>query len=72
MIFKTNMSRADQGIRTVLGCIFLTGAFTEILFADPMSKVLIGIVGTIALFSALTRYCLLYEVTGLATFKPTK
>jgi Inner membrane protein YgaP-like, transmembrane domain len=72
MIFKTNMSKADRGIRTVMGCIFLTIAFTEILFADPMSKILIGIVGTIALFSALTRYCLLYELTGLATYKPTR
>ena len=67
MKFKTNMSKTDQKIRGVLGCVFLAVAFTEIVFSDPMSRVLIGIVGATALFSAVTRYCMLYDITGFGT-----
>lgn len=70
MKFKMNMSKTDQKIRAVMGCAFLTVAMTGTLFTDPMSRVLIGIVGAIALFSAITRYCVLYEVTGFGSAKP--
>jgi hypothetical protein len=72
MKFRVNMSRMDQRVRMALGCIFLTLAITDILIADPMSSVLIGIVGTLALVSGLLRYCILYEFTGLATYPPVE
>lgn len=68
--FRKNMSRKDQAIRLFLGCVFLTLGTTDVLITDHMSSVLISIVGTLALVSALLRYCVLYEFTGLATYAP--
>ena len=72
MRLKINMSKPDQIIRGILGCLFLTTAFTEFVFTDLMSRTLIGFVGAIALFSAMTGFCMLYEVTGLGTQKSAK
>ena len=55
-----------------LGCIFLALGISDILVSDVMSSVLIGIVGTLAVISALLRYCVLYEFTGLATYPPVE
>lgn len=71
MRFRINMSRLDQIVRMTLGCIFLATGLADVLSADLMSRVLVGIVGALALFSAVTRYCFLYDVAGFATHRAT-
>ena len=66
--FRKNMSNPDRALRTVVGLSLLTlGPIGKVITHDTMSLVLLGIVGTLALVSAIFSYCVLYEVTGLNT-----
>ena len=68
--FRKNMSNPDRAIRTVVGLSLLAlGPVGKVITHDTMSLVLLGIVGTLALFSAIFSYCVLYEVTGFGTAK---
>ena len=68
--FRRNMSNLDRIIRTVVGLTLLTaGPVMEFITPDKLSSILMGIVGSLALVSALTSYCILYDVTGFGSGK---
>jgi uncharacterized membrane protein YccC len=68
--FRRNMSLVDRIVRTVVGItLLLVGPLTNIVETDTMSNILLGTVGTIAIFSALTAYCFLYEISGFNTWR---
>ncbi len=64
------MSNPDRAIRMAVGLTLLTlGPIGKVVATDTLSTVLMGIVGTLALVSAIFSYCVLYEVTGFGTGK---
>lgn len=64
--FRRNMSNLDRAVRAIIGVTLLTvGPITEFITADTLSNVLLGLVGSLALLSALFSYCVLYDLTGL-------
>lgn len=66
--FRRNMGNLDRAIRAVVGVTLLTlGPVTKFITPDELSGILLGIVGSLALVSALLSYCILYEVTGFGT-----
>jgi len=66
--FRKNMSNPDRAFRAVVGLTLLTlGPIGKVLTHDTVSLALLGIVGTLALLSAIFSYCFLYEVTGFGT-----
>jgi hypothetical protein len=66
--FKRNMGTADRAIRATLGIAFLVlGPLTDTVVSDGLSSTLLGVIGALALFSALISYCFLYEITGFCT-----
>jgi hypothetical protein len=68
LTFKRNMGTLDRSIRILVGIILLTlGPATEILTLTTIPEILLGIVGTLALVSGLSAYCILYEFTGSNT-----
>lgn len=63
--FRPNMSTPDRAIRAVVGVTLWTvGPVLELVTQDELSNILLGIVGTLALVSALLSYCILYDITG--------
>ena len=70
--FKRNMSNLDRAFRAIIGLTLLTlGPVSGFITTDGLSTLILGIIGTIAVTSALFSYCLLYEVTGFCTLKNT-
>lgn len=68
--FKRNMNKFDRGLRSVIGLsLLILGPITEFITPDKLSGVLMGIAGSLALFSAFFAYCMLYDVTGFNTLK---
>ena len=68
--FKRNMSNLDRAIRTVVGLTLVTaGPVTGFITPDKLSNISMGIVGSLALVSALFAYCILYDVTGFGSGK---
>lgn len=68
--FKRNMSNLDRAIRAVVGLTLLTaGPVTEFITPDKLSSILMSIVGSLALVSAIFSYCILYDVTGFGSGK---
>ena len=68
--FRKNMSNPDRAIRAMVGLTLLTlGPIGKVLTTDQVSLFLLGLVGTLALLSAVFSYCVLYEVTGFGTAK---
>lgn len=68
--FRKNMGPLDRTIRTVVGLTLLTaGPVTQFITPDKLSNILMGIVGSLALLSAIFSYCILYDVTGFGTSK---
>ncbi len=66
--FRRNMSLADRAARIFVGIsLFLIGPLTDFVETDTTSNILLGIVGVIAIISAATAYCFLYDVTGFNT-----
>ncbi|QCO56786.1 DUF2892 domain-containing protein (plasmid) [Pseudorhodobacter turbinis] len=63
-MFKTNVGGADRVLRIVLG-IALIAAF----FALPNLgwRWVLAVVGAVALFTGLSRSCLLYSLIGINT-----
>jgi hypothetical protein len=62
------MGTLDRNIRILVGITLLTlGPATEILTLTTIPNTLLGIVGTLALLSGLSAYCILYEFTGSNT-----
>ena len=65
---KSNESTMDRVIRAVIG---IAAIALSLMLAGPLKIVLI-IVGAIALFTAITGFCLLYKLLGINTTKPSK
>jgi hypothetical protein len=63
-MFKTNVGGADQVLRVVLGLALIAG-----FFALPGTdwRWLLLALGAVALFTGLTRSCLLYTLLGMNT-----
>jgi hypothetical protein len=68
--FKRNMSNTDRIARTAVGLVLL--ALGSLLNLDMLSTVLLGLVGAMAIFSALTAHCMLYAVTGFGSCEEGK
>jgi len=62
---KRNESTMDRVIRIVIGIAALAVSFAVV---GPLKIVLI-VVAVIALFTAVTGFCLLYKLFGIATLK---
>lgn len=68
--FRRNMSLADRIVRIFVGVtLLLIGPLTNIVETDTISNTLLGIVGTIAIISAVTAYCFLYDISGFNTWR---
>jgi hypothetical protein len=66
-----NMGPADQVLRTVIGVsLIYLGPVSGILTSDPLSGILLALVGVLAIASAATGYCPLYHIAGFCTYKP--
>jgi hypothetical protein len=62
---KRNESTLDRIIRVIIGIAALAVSFVVV---GPLKIVLI-VVAVIALFTAVTGFCLLYKLFGIATLK---
>lgn len=67
---KRNMGVVDRSARILVGSsLWLVGPATDILQTDLMSNVILGVLGSMAILSAVFAYCFLYDVTGFHTSK---
>ncbi len=62
-----NVGSADRAIRLILGIVFLVVAFAVTM--SPGWKWVLIILGIIALFTGLVRFCALYSVFHINTAK---
>ena len=62
-----NVGSADRAIRLILGIVFLVVAFAVSM--SPGWKWVLIILGIIALFTGLVRFCALYSVFHINTAK---
>ncbi len=68
---QPNIGRMDQIIRLVISLAMIyIGFIDKTILPDPVSSLVLGIFGVINLVVALVRYCPLYAVTGINTYKP--
>lgn len=68
--FRRNMGTLDRAIRAVVGIVLLAaGPATELVHLTPIQEIVLGILGTFAILSAVLSYCLLYEFTNSNTIK---
>lgn len=66
-----NMGPTDQVLRTVVGVsLIYLGPVSKILTSDPLSGILLALVGVLAIGSAATGYCPLYHIAGFCTYRP--
>ena len=65
---KRNENTLDRVIRVIVGIALLAAAFT----VTGGLKIVLIVVAAIALFTALTGFCLLYRLFGISTRKETK
>lgn len=71
MKLKRNMGSVDRAIRMLIGVSLLyLGPISNMLTSDYLSGVLLAIVGVIAISSAASGYCLLYQIAGFCTYSP--
>ena len=71
MKLKRNMGPVDQILRIVMGVgLIYIGPISKMLTADFMSGILLALVGTLAIISAVSGYCPLYHIAGFCTYKP--
>ena len=63
-MFKTNVGGADRILRIVLGLVLIAG-----FFALPTLgwRWVLLVAGLVALFTGITRSCLLYNLIGMNT-----
>lgn len=67
---KPNMSLTDRIIRSTVGItLLLIGPLTSLVETDMFSNVLLGTVAVLALISAVSAYCFLYDITGFNTVR---
>lgn len=67
---KPNMSLTDRIIRSTVGItLLLIGPLTSLVETDMVSNILLGTVAALALISAVSAYCFLYDITGFNTLR---
>jgi hypothetical protein len=64
----TNVGSLDRVLRALLGIVLILAPFVSgaALFQGAMTWVSV-VVGVVLLFTAVTRFCLLYRVLGITT-----
>jgi len=63
-----NMSRIDQVLRLGISLVLIyVGFIDQEIIDDSFISIIVGIIGIVNLFSALTRFCPLYFVSGINT-----
>lgn len=65
---KTNENALDRVVRAVLGIALLAAG---LMMAGPLKWVLLAL-AAVALITALTGFCLLYQILGINTNKRPK
>jgi hypothetical protein len=63
-VFSPNESATDRVIRAVLSVVLLAVGW---FFTGGVLRIVLLVVGAIALFSAVTGFCHIYRVLGLST-----
>jgi hypothetical protein len=63
-----NVGSADRALRALLGIVLILAPFVSgaAIFQGALAWVSV-IVGAVMLFTAVTRFCLLYRVLGIST-----
>jgi hypothetical protein len=63
-----NVGSADRALRALLGIVLILAPFVSgaAIFQGALMWVSV-IVGAVMLFTAVTRFCLLYRVLGIST-----
>jgi hypothetical protein len=63
-----NVGSVDRVLRALLGIVLILAPFVSgaAMFQGPLMWVSV-IVGAVMLFTAVTRFCLLYRVLGITT-----
>jgi hypothetical protein len=67
-MMKQNEGGFDRVIRLILGVVLLAGGF----FVHGWAAILLWVLGSIALFTGATGFCLLYLPFGISTKKTDK
>ena len=63
-----NVGSIDRRIRALVSCVFIyIGFFDDNLISDPISSIIIGIIGVFNLIVVLSRVCPLYSITDIDT-----
>ena len=66
--FKRNMGSLDRGVRIAVGVmLWIIGPATKLVELTPSLEILLAVIGTFAILSAVFAYCLLYEFTDIDT-----
>ncbi|MDH5324489.1 MAG: DUF2892 domain-containing protein [Gammaproteobacteria bacterium] len=66
--FRRNMNSLDRLFRATVGATLLAiGPVFQLLTNDMLSLAILGVIGSVAVLSAVFSYCFLYEVTGFST-----
>lgn len=66
--FKRNMGTLDRSIRVIVGLtLWIIGPATNLFVLNNILEMMLAVIGTFAILSAMFAYCLLYEFTGTNT-----
>ena len=66
--FRRNMGALDRSIRIIVGAgLLVIGPVTNLVELAPALEITIGILGSLAILSAVFAYCFLYEFTDSNT-----
>ena len=66
--FKRNMGNLDRSVRILVGVLlWVVGPATYVVVLDNLLEVILAVIGTFAILSAVFAYCMLYEFTGTNT-----
>ena len=70
MNFKKNLGALDRILRIGFSCFMIYFGFIDnTILTDPVTKIILGVFGSIVLVSALVGNCPLYYLTGFNTCK---
>ena len=68
-IFR-NMGPIDQVFRSLMGLVLIYfGPVSDLLVEDPLSEILMALIGILTLVSAISGYCPVYHVAGINTYR---
>jgi hypothetical protein len=64
-MFSQNESQTDRIVRAVLGAVLLAAAW----FTGGILGIILGVVGVVLIFTAITGSCLIYRLFNFSTKK---